>query len=87
MIENDSVLDYASPIYKSLLQDDVTLGIGIAPIVLIAIITIVLMRLVSIWCILVGVVLFTIGKISTRKEPHFLEFLFERLFTAEIYRS
>ena len=86
-MEKDSVYDYASPIQKSLIQDDVTMGIGVIPVVLIVIITIVLMRLVSIWCMFAGVVLFVIAKIATRKDPHSLEFLFERLLTSDIYRS
>ncbi len=86
-MEKDSVYDYASPIHKSLIQDDVTMGIGVIPVVLIVIITIVLMRLVSIWCMFAGVVLFVIAKIATRKDPHSLEFLFERLLTSDVYRS
>ena len=86
-MDKDRVYDYASPIHKSLIQDDVTMGIGVIPVVLIVIITIVLMRLVSIWCIFAGVVLFVIAKVSTRKDPHLLEFLFERLVTSDIYRS
>jgi len=86
-MEKDSVFNYATPIHKSLIQDDVDLGIGIAPVVLIVIITIVLMRLVSIWCMFAGFALFIIAKISIRKDPHLLEALFERLFTPEVYRS
>lgn len=86
-METDSVLDYASPIHKSLIQDDVEFGIGLVPVVLIVIITIILMRLVSIWCMFAGFALFIIAKITTRKDPHFLEELFERLLTSDIYRS
>lgn len=86
-MEKDSVLNYATPIHKSLLQDDVDLGIGVIPAVLIVIITIILMRLVSIWCIFAGVSLFVGAKFATRKDPHFLEFLFDRLLTSDVYRS
>ena len=86
-MEKDSVLNYASPIHKSLLQNDVDFGIGIIPAVLIVIITIILMRLVNIYCMFVGFVLFVVAKFATRKEPHFLEELFERLLTSNIYRS
>ncbi len=86
-MEKDSVLDYASPIHKSLIQDDVTFGIGVIPAVLIIILTIILMRLVSIWCMFAGFVLFIIAKFATRKDPHFLEILFERLLTSSVYRS
>ena len=53
-MEKDSVINYATPIHKSLLQDDVDLGIGVIPAVLIVILTIILMRLVNIWCIFAG---------------------------------
>lgn len=86
-MERESVYNYASPIHKSLIQDDVQWGIGVAPVVIIVILTIVLMRLVSIWCILVGMALFIIAKIATRKDPHFLESLFERILTNSVYRS
>lgn len=86
-MNKDSVLDYASPIHKSLIQDDVDFGIGVIPAVLIIILTIILMRLVSIWCMFTGFVLFIIAKLSTRKDPHFLESLFERLLISDVYRS
>lgn len=86
-MENDSVLNYSSPIHKSLVQDDVDFGIGVVPAVLIFIITIILMRLVSIWCMFAGFVLFFAAKFSTRKDPHFLETLFERLLISDVYRS
>ena len=74
-MEKDSVLNYATPIHKSLIQDDVDLGIGVVPVVLIVILTIILMRLVSIWCMFAGFILFIVAKFSTRKDPHFLESL------------
>lgn len=86
-MEKDSVYNYSTPIHKSLIQDDVQFGIGLAPLCLIVILTIILMRLVSIWCILVGLVLFITAKVATRKDPHFLESLFERILTSDVYRS
>jgi type IV secretory pathway VirB3-like protein len=86
-METDSVFDYSTSIHKSLIQDDVQCGIGVIPLVFIIIITIILMRLVSIWCVFVGFVLFFVSKLLTRKDPHFLELLFERLLTSDIYRS
>ena len=86
-MEEDSVLNYASPIHKSLIQGDVDFGIGVVPAVLIVILTIILMRLVSIWCIFAGVVLFGIAKLATKKDPHFLEILFERLLISDVYTS
>ena len=56
-MEKDSVLNYATPIHKSLIQNDVDLGIGVVPVVLIVILTIILMRLVSIWCMFAGFIL------------------------------
>lgn len=87
MIENDSVLNYACPIHKSLLQDNVSFGIGVIPAMLIFVITIILMRLVSMFCIFVGFSIFMIAKIATSKDPHLLEELFERLMISNIYRS
>lgn len=86
-MEKDSVLNYATAIHKSLLQDDVDLGIGVIPAVLIVILTIILMRLVSIWCIFAGFALFVGAKFATRKDQRFLESLFERLLTSNVYRS
>ncbi len=86
-MDKDSVLDYASPIHKSLIQDDVDFGIGVIPAVLIIVLTIILMRLVSIWCMFAGFSLFIIAKFATRNNPHFLEILFERLLTSNVYRS
>lgn len=84
-MEEESVYNYSSPIHKSLIQDDVDLGIGVMPVVCIVILTILLMRLVSIWCMFAGFILFIIAKIATRKDPHFLESLFDRLLISDIY--
>ena len=86
-MEKDSVLNYASPIHKSLLQDDVDFGIGVIPATVIVVVTIILMRLVSIYCMFAGFALFIGAKFATRKDPHFLEELFERLLTSNVYRS
>lgn len=86
-MEKDSVLNYAIPIHKSLLQDDVDFGIGVIPAVIIVVITIILMRLVSIYCMFAGFAIFIGAKFAIRKDPHFLEELFERLLTSEVYRS
>lgn len=84
---NDSIYNYSSPIHRSLIQDDVQWGIGIIPCVLIIIVTVILMRLVSIWCIFAGIILFITAKLATRKDPHLLESLFDRLLTSDVYRS
>ena len=86
-MQTESVYNYSTSIHKSLIQDDAPLGIGVVPVVLIVIVTIILMRLVSIWCIFAGFILFFGARLLTKKDPHFLELLFDRLLTSDIYRS
>ena len=50
-----SVYDYSTPVHRVLLEPNLLLGIGIMPAMLILVLTIVLMNVVSIWCVIIGV--------------------------------
>ena len=81
-----TVYDYAQPIYKVLLTKKELFGIGIIPAMAIAVLTIVLMNTVSVWCLIVGVVLFLVAKIVTKKDSYMMKILFERLMQPNTWR-
>lgn len=82
---DESLVDYQMPVYTSLMEKHVFFGIGETAFYLIAVLTLILMSLLSIYCILLGVVLIFICKLICKKEPQLLEFLFQSLFQQKIY--
>lgn len=81
----DSLLDYQLPVYTSLMEKHVFFGIGETAFYLIAILTIILMSLLSIYCIIIGVLAIFVCKIICKNEPQLLEFLFQNLLQSKIY--
>ena len=55
-MEQISVYDYSTPVHRVLLEPNLLLGIGIMPAMLILVMTIVLMNVVSICCVIIGVI-------------------------------
>ena len=82
-----TVYDYAVIVHRVLLEPNVMLGIGIIPAMVILILTIILMNLVSIWCFIIGVILFAVAKILCKDDPYMLTILFDRLMQPNIWRA
>jgi len=87
MMEEISVYDYSSPVHKVLLEPNILLGIGIGPAMFILILTIVLMNLVSIWCIAIGVILYVVARMVCKNDPYALTVLFDRLLVPDVWRA
>jgi len=87
MMEEVSVYDYSSPVHKVLLEPNILLGIGIGPAMFILILTIILMNLVSIWCIAIGVILYVVARMVCKNDPYALTVLFDRLLVPDIWRA
>ena len=82
---NDSLVDYQVPVYTSLMEKHVFFGIGETAFYLIAIITIILMSLLSFYCVIFGVVSVFVCKQICRKDQMFLEFTFQSILQAKLY--
>ena len=82
-----TVYDYENPVYRVLLENRLFMGIGLESFLFIAVITIVLMTVVSIYSVIAGVVLVIVAKLICRKDPMTLRILFERLLTPDIWRA
>lgn len=82
-----SVYDYATPVHRVLLEPNLLLGIGIVPAMLILVLTIVLMNIVSIWCVLIGVVMYVAAKMICKNDPYALTVIFDRLMYPDIWRA
>lgn len=87
MEEEVTVMDFATPIHRVLLEPNQMLGIGVVPAMMILILDIVLMNLVSIWCFPIGIVLFLVCKVLCKKDPYMLTILFDRLMQPSIWRA
>lgn len=87
MEEEVNLIDFASPVYRVLLEPNQIFGIGMAPAMFILVLTIVLMNLVSVWTFPVGIILFIICRILCKKDPYMLTILFERLMQPSIWRA
>ncbi|MCR5252591.1 MAG: VirB3 family type IV secretion system protein [Treponema sp.] len=87
MEDEITVMDFATPIHRVLLEPSQLLGIGAAPAMFILVLTIIFMNTVSFWCFGIGIVLFIICRILCRKDPFMLTILFERLLQPSIWRA
>lgn len=87
MEEEVTVMDFATPIHRVLLEPNQMFGIGVVPAMIILILDIVLMNLVSIWCFPIGIVLFLVCKVLCKKDPYMLTILFDRLMQPSIWRA
>ena len=87
MEEEVTVYDFSTPIHRVLLEPNQMLGIGMIPAMLILVLTIILMNMVSIWCFPVGIVLFIVSRILSKKDPYMLTILFERIMQPSIWRA
>ena len=86
-MEEFSVYDYSTPVHKVLLEPNLLMGIGVIPAMLILVLTIVLMNIVSIWCVIVGVFLFVGAKMVCKNDPYALTVIFDRLMVPDIWRA
>ena len=86
-MEDFSVYDYSTPVHKVLLEPNLLMGIGVIPAMLILVLTIVLMNIVSIWCVIVGVFLFVAAKMVCKNDPYALTVIFDRLMVPDIWRA
>lgn len=81
-----SIYDYGEPVYRVLLKPDVFMGIGLIPIVMIFIITLILCVFISIWCSIVGLTLIFVTKKLCKNDPLMLTIIFDRLLQADLWR-
>ena len=86
-MEEISVYDYSTPVHKVLLEPNLLLGIGLTPAMLIMVVTIVLMNLVSIWCVAIGIFLYAAARMVCKNDPYALTVLFDRLMAPDIWRA
>ena len=87
MEEEVTVYDFATPIHRVLLEPNQMLGIGIVPAMFILVLTIVLTNLVSPWTFPIGIVLFIVCRMLSKKDPYMLTILFDRLTQPSIWRA
>lgn len=86
MSEDVSLYDYSSPVHRVLLEPNQLMKIGVLPAMVILIITIILMNIVSFWCVLVGVILYIVARLLCKNDPYMLTILFERLCQPSVWR-
>jgi len=83
--KTDSILQYSSPVYSSLLQPDLLFGIGPEAIILIVIVSIILASLFSIWMLSLSVIGILACKIITKNDPYLLKVLLENILLSDRY--
>lgn len=82
-----NVFDFSTSVHRVLLVPNLLAGIGVIPAMLILVLTIVLMNIVSIWCVIVGVFLFVAAKMVCKNDPYALTVIFDRLMVPDIWRA
>ena len=86
MNEDASIYEFATPIYRVLLEPNQLFGIGVTTAMIILLLTIVLMNMINVWCVTVGVILFMTARALCKKDPYMLTILFDRLMQPKIWR-
>ena len=86
-MEELSVYDYSTPVHRVLLEPNQLLQIGVVPAMLILVLTIVLMNIVSIWCVVIGIFLYVAARMICKNDPYALTVLFDRLMVPDIWRA
>lgn len=87
MEEEITVMDFASPVHRVLLEPNQMLGIGVAPAMFILVFTIILMNMVSVWTFPIGIALFIVCRMFCKKDPYMLTIMFERLMQPSVWRA
>ena len=82
-----SVYDYSTPVHKVLLEPNLLLGIGVIPAMLLMVLTIVLMNIVSIWCVIIGIRLYVAARMVCKNDPYALTVIFDRLSAPDVWRA
>lgn len=82
-----SVYDYSTPVHKVLLEPNLLLGIGVIPAMLLMVLTIVLMNIVSIWCVIIGILLYVAARMVCKNDPYALTVIFDRLSAPDVWRT
>ena len=82
-----SVYDYSTPVHKVLLEPNLLLGIGVTPAMLLMVLTIVLMNIVSIWCVIIGIILYVAARMVCKNDPYALTVIFDRLLAPDVWRA
>lgn len=85
-MDTRNLYDYATPLPRVFLEPNLIMGIGIIPATTILILTIVLMNMISIWCFVIGLVLFFIARILCKNDPPMLSIIFNRIYEPSLWR-
>lgn len=83
----ETVIDYAIPVHKSLMEHHAFFGVGETAFYIIVGITLMLVTMLSLWCVLVGIAALFVCRLLCKDEPMLLDFLFENLFIQGFYRG
>ncbi len=83
----ENLMDYAAPVHKSLMAHHSFFGVGETAFYIIAGITLMLVTMLSLWCVIIGIVAFFICRLICKDEPLLLDFLIENLFIQNFYRG
>lgn len=82
-----TVYDYSTPVQRVLLQPKQMAGIGLMPAMLILVLTIILMAMVTPWCVIMGVVLYVLARRLCKNDPFMLSILFDRILQPNLWRA
>lgn len=81
-----SIYDYGENVYRVLLKPDIFMGIGLVPVMIIFIITMLLCVFITPWCAIIGLTLIFITKKLCKDDPLMLTIMFDRLLQVDLWR-
>ena len=82
-----SVYDYSTPVHTVFLEPNLLVGIVVIPAMLLIVLTIVLMNIVSIWCVIIGILFYVAARMVCKNDPYALTVIFDRLSAPDVWRA
>jgi type IV secretory pathway VirB3-like protein len=79
--------DYSMPVHKALQEPDVVFGIGLTALLSVISITVILASLISIWCVLLGLIAIIILRMICKEDPYLVDILLDNLMQPDWYRG
>lgn len=76
-----------SPVYASVMTKPRIFGIGEKAFYGIVVLTVVLMSMVSVFCIGIGIIMLVVLRLLCRKEPLLVDFLIENISESDFYEG
>ncbi len=79
------IQDYSIPVHRSLLANDMLLGIGTNAAIILLVVTVLAVNMIGLWFLLVSVGIYFVLRILCKEDPYLLEITLNNLLEQDVY--